>query len=111
MRSCKARGKELIDASVITMADLSEWLKAKNGDETAIIGGGLPSCSSLQNIRQVVLSGNNTRLMEAWENWRFDASGSSSSSTDSRLTGMMRSISKFPICRRKYNHIVKTLIA
>jgi len=37
MRSCEMRGKELLDAGVITPADLYEWVRAKNSDEAAVL--------------------------------------------------------------------------
>ncbi|KAK1383294.1 Cyclin-dependent kinase inhibitor 1-like [Heracleum sosnowskyi] len=43
MRSKELRGKELLDANLITVADLYDWLNAKNSEEGAIIGIGLPS--------------------------------------------------------------------
>ncbi|GMH24087.1 hypothetical protein Nepgr_025930 [Nepenthes gracilis] len=57
MHSCEARGKELIDANVIALADLSEWLKAKTGHEAAIVGIGLPSYSCLQNLLRSIKAG------------------------------------------------------
>ena len=39
------RGNDLLDAGVITPADLYEWMKTKNTDELAIVGVGLPCYS------------------------------------------------------------------
>lgn len=50
MRSCELRGKELLDANVITSIDLNEWLKAKNSNEAGIISVGLPCYSLLQTL-------------------------------------------------------------
>ena len=50
MKSCEARGKELLDADLITSSDLHEWLKAKNVNEAAIISVGLPCYSLLHTI-------------------------------------------------------------
>ncbi|KAG6666265.1 uncharacterized membrane protein At3g27390 isoform X2 [Carya illinoinensis] len=50
MRYCEMRGKDLLDTGVITPADLYEWMKAKNTDESAIIGVGLPCYSFLQAL-------------------------------------------------------------
>ncbi|KAF5463807.1 hypothetical protein F2P56_013939 [Juglans regia] len=50
MRYCEMRGKDLLDAGVITPADLYEWTKAKNSDESAIISVGLPCYSFLQAL-------------------------------------------------------------
>lgn len=44
------KGKELLDAGVITPADLYEWVKAKNSDEAAVISVGLPCYSLLQAL-------------------------------------------------------------
>ncbi|XP_068643106.1 uncharacterized membrane protein At3g27390 [Aristolochia californica] len=46
MKSCEMRGKELIDAKVITVADLYEWIKAKSGNQGMLVGLGIP-CYSL----------------------------------------------------------------
>lgn len=50
VRYCEMRGRELLDADVITTADLYEWLQAKNSDEAAIISVGLPCYSFLQAL-------------------------------------------------------------
>ncbi|KAF8405051.1 hypothetical protein HHK36_009948 [Tetracentron sinense] len=50
MKSCEIMGRELVDANVITPADLNEWCKAKTNTETTIIGLGLPSYSCLQAL-------------------------------------------------------------
>ncbi|XP_030975650.1 uncharacterized membrane protein At3g27390 [Quercus lobata] len=50
VRYCEMRGRELLDADVITTADLYEWLPAKNSDEAAIISVGLPCYSFLQAL-------------------------------------------------------------
>lgn len=52
MKSCETRGKELLDANVITSADLYDWLKAKNSDEAAaaLISVGLPCYSFFQTL-------------------------------------------------------------
>ncbi|CAM8933948.1 unnamed protein product [Rhodiola kirilowii] len=46
MRSLEQRGKELLDANVITPTDLCVWLKASNSTDAAVISAGLP-CYSL----------------------------------------------------------------
>ncbi|POO02784.1 membrane protein [Trema orientale] len=172
MRSCEMRGKELLDANVITPADLYEWLKAKNSHEAAIIGVGLPCYSFLQTLlnsikansggllllddfevnhlnrpkdklldwffnpvmvlkeqikaitleeaemrflEKVVLFGSNTRRMEAWENGSLvpqDALRAAQiQGISRRMTGMVRSISKFPTHRRRYRQVVKDIVA
>lgn len=50
MRTCEIRGRELLDANVITPADLHEWLKTKNSNDAAIIDVGLPCYSLLQSL-------------------------------------------------------------
>ncbi|KAI4314959.1 hypothetical protein L6164_027814 [Bauhinia variegata] len=50
MKHCEARGKELLDAGVLTGGDVCEWLKGKNGNEGSIIGVGLPCYSLLQTL-------------------------------------------------------------
>ncbi|KAF3974857.1 hypothetical protein CMV_001838 [Castanea mollissima] len=50
VRYCEMRGRELLDADVITSADLYEWLQAKNNDEATIISVGLPCYSFLQAL-------------------------------------------------------------
>ncbi|KAE8672607.1 cyclin-dependent kinase inhibitor 1-like isoform X1 [Hibiscus syriacus] len=63
MKSCEIRGKELLEAEVITSLDLLEWLKAKNGNEAAIIDVGLPCYSFLQTLLTSIRSGSNGLLM------------------------------------------------
>lgn len=53
------RGKELLDANVLTDADLYEWLKGKNSNEAAIVGVGLPCYSFLQTILCSIKSNSN----------------------------------------------------
>jgi len=171
MRSCEMRGKELLDAGVITPADLYEWVRAKNSDEAAVISVGLPCYSLLQALlhsikansgglllldgvevtylnrpkdklldwffnpvmvlkeqisvikleedevkflENAVLFGSNTQRMEAWQN-------GSSAPQDAlraaqiqgitrRMIGMIRSVSKFPTYRRRFQQVVKGLI-
>ncbi|KAL5557029.1 hypothetical protein UlMin_039265 [Ulmus minor] len=171
MRSCETRGRELIDANVITHSDLYEWLKAKNGNEAVIISVGLPCYSLLQIflysikanseglllldgvevnnlnrpkdklldwffnpimvlkdqikainlgecetrfLEKVVLFGSNTQRMEAWTNGSLvplDALRAAQiQGISRRMTGMVRSVSKFPTYRRKFRQIVKDLV-
>ncbi|XP_057953914.1 uncharacterized membrane protein At3g27390-like [Malania oleifera] len=63
MRSCEIRAKELLDANVITPADLHEWLKAKNGNEGAIVGVGLPCYSFLQSLLHSIKAGSGGILL------------------------------------------------
>ncbi|GAB4848962.1 hypothetical protein Ancab_003776 [Ancistrocladus abbreviatus] len=63
MRSCELRGKELMEANLITMVDLKEWLKAKNSNEGTIVGVGLPSYSCLYNILRSIKAGSDGLLL------------------------------------------------
>uniref|UniRef100_A0A5B6ZXK5 Uncharacterized protein n=1 Tax=Davidia involucrata TaxID=16924 RepID=A0A5B6ZXK5_DAVIN len=63
MRSWEMRGKVLLDANVIKPADLYDLLKAKNGDEAAIVGIGLPCYSFLQNLLYSIKAGSNGLLL------------------------------------------------
>ncbi|XP_044469450.1 uncharacterized membrane protein At3g27390-like [Mangifera indica] len=172
MRSCEMRGRELLDANVITPHDLYESLKPKNGNEGVIISVGLPCYTFLQTIlysikagsaglllfdnfevnylnrpkdilldwffhpimvlkeqinvmklgegevkylERVVLFGNNTQRMQAWENGSLvpeDALRAAQiQGISRRMIGMVRSVSKFPTYRRTFRHIVKALIS
>ncbi|EXB55910.1 hypothetical protein L484_008261 [Morus notabilis] len=173
MRSCEIRGKELLDAYLITPADLHEWLKAKNSNEAAaIVGVGLPCFSLLQALlysikgnssgmlllddveithmnrpkdklldwffnpvmvlkeqikaitlgesevrflEKVVLFGSNTQRMEAWENGSVVPQNALRAAQiqaiSRRMTGMVRSVSKFPTYRRMFRQVVKDLVA
>ncbi|XP_062102047.1 uncharacterized membrane protein At3g27390 isoform X2 [Humulus lupulus] len=147
MKSCEIRGKELLDANVITPADLYEWLKAKNSNEAVIIDVGLPCYSLLQFLlhsielnssglvlldnfeikaialeegevrflEKVVLFGSNTQRMEAWENGSLTPKDALRAAQiqglSRRMTGMVRSVSKFPTHRRRFRQVVKDLMA
>ncbi|KAE9614314.1 hypothetical protein Lal_00016790 [Lupinus albus] len=50
MKNCEMKGKELLDANVLTHDDLCEWLRGKNSNEAAIVGVGLPCYSLLQTL-------------------------------------------------------------
>ncbi|XP_061347005.1 uncharacterized membrane protein At3g27390 [Gastrolobium bilobum] len=50
MRYCEMRGKELLDADVLTAADVCEWVRGKNNNEASVIGVGLPCYSLLQTL-------------------------------------------------------------
>ena len=63
MKSCEIRGKELLEADVITPGDLCEWLKGKGSNEAAIIGVGLPCYCFLQTLLNSIRSGANGLLM------------------------------------------------
>lgn len=51
------RGRELLDANVITPLDLYESLKPKNGNEGVIISVGLPCYTFLQTILYSIKAG------------------------------------------------------
>lgn len=63
MRSWEIRSKELLDANVITSADLYDWLKAKNGNEAPIVDIGLPCYSFLQTILYSIKAGSDGLLL------------------------------------------------
>lgn len=57
MKSCEIRGKELLDAKVITPNDLDDWLKAKHVLDVAVINVGLPCYTFLQIIFYSIKAG------------------------------------------------------
>ncbi|KAF5791764.1 putative uncharacterized membrane protein [Helianthus annuus] len=57
MQSSESVGKELLDANVITPGELYDWLNAKKGNESAIIGIGLPCYSFFQNLLRSIKVG------------------------------------------------------
>ncbi|KAF7136089.1 hypothetical protein RHSIM_Rhsim08G0101400 [Rhododendron simsii] len=57
MRACEMRGKELLDANVITPDDLYDWLKAKTSTEASIVGVGLPCYACLQTLLNSIKGG------------------------------------------------------
>ncbi|XVE87139.1 hypothetical protein DITRI_Ditri18aG0092500 [Diplodiscus trichospermus] len=63
MKSCEISGKELLEAGIITPLDLCEWLKAKTGNEAAIIGVGLPCYCFLRTLLNSIRSSSNGLLM------------------------------------------------
>ncbi|XVF17707.1 hypothetical protein REPUB_Repub10bG0147000 [Reevesia pubescens] len=172
MKCCEIRGKELLDADVITPVDLCEWLKAKNSNEAAIIGVGLPCYCFLQTLlnsirsssngllmiddveinylnrpkdilldwffnplmvlkeqirviklgenevrllEKLVLFGSNTERMDTWDNGSSVPQDSLRAAQiegiSRRMVGMVRSVSKLPTYRRRFELVVKDLIA
>lgn len=63
MRSCELRGKDLLDANVITPADLYDSLKAKNANEAHVVDIGLPCYSFLQIILYSIKAGSEGLLL------------------------------------------------
>lgn len=57
MQSTESVGKELLDANVIAPGELYDWLNAKKGNESAIIGIGLPCYSFFQNLLRSIKVG------------------------------------------------------
>lgn len=55
MKGCAMRGKELLDAKVLTAGDLYEWSNAKT--QETIIGIGLPSYSMLHSLLNSIKAG------------------------------------------------------
>jgi hypothetical protein len=73
MRYCEIRGKELLDANVLTTADLYEWLRGKNVNEAAIVGVGLPCYSLLQTLLfSIKANSNGVLLLEDLEITHFN---------------------------------------
>ncbi|KAK8952437.1 hypothetical protein KSP39_PZI003081 [Platanthera zijinensis] len=171
MKSSEMRGKELVDANVITEVELNDWLRSNEG-KLDIVGLGLPSYAFLRCMLFSIESGSNWLMlstgievtylnrpqdrlldwffqpvmvlkeqikvlkleveevrfleklvlfngdsvgMQSWENGSVvpqDALKTAQIQAISRrLVGMSRTISKFPTYRRKYRHVVRTLIA
>ncbi|MQM04414.1 hypothetical protein Taro_037211 [Colocasia esculenta] len=50
MTACEIGGKQLVDANVLTTADLKEWFKAKGNNQGRIVGLGLPSYCLLDSL-------------------------------------------------------------
>lgn len=63
IKMCEVRGKELLDANVITQSDLEDWSKAKNGNGAAIVNVGLPCYTFLQTILNSVKTGSDGLLL------------------------------------------------
>ncbi|OVA10451.1 hypothetical protein BVC80_8983g20 [Macleaya cordata] len=63
MKCCVMRGRELVDANVITPADLAEWFRAKSSSEATIVGIGLPTYSFLQTLIHSIKAGSGGLLM------------------------------------------------
>ncbi|KAL8473166.1 hypothetical protein ACS0TY_030120 [Phlomoides rotata] len=59
MKSCEVRGKDLLDKSVITPADLSDWLKAKHANDGAIVEVGLPCFAFFYTLLDSIKAGTN----------------------------------------------------
>jgi hypothetical protein len=73
MRYCEIRGKELLDANVLTTADLYEWLRGKNVNEAAIVGVGLPCYSLLQTLLfSIKANSNGVLLLDDFEITHFN---------------------------------------
>ncbi|GAU39829.1 hypothetical protein TSUD_154590, partial [Trifolium subterraneum] len=73
MRSCEIRGKELLDANVLTTADVYEWLRGKNVNEAAIVGVGLPCYSLLQTLLfSIKANSNGVLLLDDFEITHFN---------------------------------------
>ncbi|KAI4386691.1 hypothetical protein MLD38_004602 [Melastoma candidum] len=63
IRNCEMRGRELLDANVITAADLYEWLNSKNEGDATVVGIGLPCYSLLHTILHSIKYGSDGLLM------------------------------------------------
>lgn len=63
MKGCEMRGKELVDANVLTAADFEEWARSSKSIKSTIIGVGLPAYSLLYTLLQSVRHGTAGLLM------------------------------------------------
>ncbi|XP_058089144.1 uncharacterized membrane protein At3g27390 [Magnolia sinica] len=63
MKSCEMRGRELVDANVLTQGDLHEWCRAKSSSQETIVGLGLPSYSFLHGLLNSIKAGSNGLLL------------------------------------------------
>ncbi|KAG1342234.1 putative membrane protein [Cocos nucifera] len=62
MKSCEMRGKELIDANIMTSVDLNEWLRTKGGNQETV-GLGLPSYAFLHSLLYSIKAGSGGFLL------------------------------------------------
>ncbi|KAF5191580.1 membrane protein [Thalictrum thalictroides] len=71
--------------------------------------------SEIRFLEKVVLCGGDTQRMDAWDNDcevpPDPVRAAQIQGISRRLTGMTRSISKFPTYRRKYSQVIKSLVA
>ncbi|KAL2551994.1 hypothetical protein Fot_05613 [Forsythia ovata] len=68
----------------------------------------------IRYLEKLVLFGNNTERIKAWENGSFipldPVRAARIDGISRRMVGMTRSVSKFPTYRRRYRHVVKNLV-
>lgn len=50
-------GRELVEAGVIPVAELEEWLRASKKDKSKMLSVGLPSVASLNNVIHTAKAG------------------------------------------------------
>lgn len=62
MENSEMRGKELIDANIVTEVELNEWLRT-NGAKQGIVGLGLPSYAFLQRLLYSIESGSSGLML------------------------------------------------
>jgi len=63
MRSCEMRGRDLLDSGAIAPADLSNYLKARGGNEASVISVGLPCYSFLLSLLNSIKAGSDGFLL------------------------------------------------
>lgn len=63
MRSCEMRGRELVDANAITMADFDEWMRARRIGQETTVGLGLPSYALLHFLLNSIKAGTDGLLL------------------------------------------------
>ena len=57
MKLCEMKGKELLDANVLTLTDLHDWIKQNNGTDLAIVDVGVLTYSFLHFLLNSIKSG------------------------------------------------------
>lgn len=62
MKCIEIRGKELIDANILTEAELTEWLRNKEAKQE-IVGLGLPSYAFLHSMLYSIEAGSNGLML------------------------------------------------
>lgn len=67
MRSCESRGKELIDAKIIKISHLDEWLRTK-GSNQETVNLGIPSYALLQKLLFSIKAGSTGLLLTSGPN-------------------------------------------
>ncbi|GAA0182219.1 hypothetical protein LIER_30340 [Lithospermum erythrorhizon] len=64
MKSCDMKGQELLDANVLTLTDLQDWLKGKNSTDLAIVDVGVLCYSFIHFLLYSIKSGSEGLLLD-----------------------------------------------